>query len=212
MKKFFIICTVFFIFNITCFPRVNNNDVDRGYIVSVVAFNGNNLIKDYIIIGANLYLSAAADIQNLIKMIEVQDSQEIDLIQLNKLTESALAHMQNACDDYKKLIEIAEITPYNGTIQVALRNFDYTTFMLENDLNEKVFENIEKLLKCGDITGALRKTYSYFLGISALLNNIKADASASRLTDVKTFWKLNEACAEASLFGSYVTRIFFSLR
>jgi hypothetical protein len=207
-----IACCLFLALGLSGFARINNNGAGDGYTTPDGTFSKTISIEAYITAGAGFYLSANTDIQALLDMVEMQDSQGLDFNQLARLVDSAAAHMKNAEDTYRKLIEIAEVTPYSEDVQAALKKFDYNGFMLANGLNAATFGNVEKYLESGDITGTLKKTYSDFKIISGLLNLIRGEIFATRLPGLEIFWRLNETCAEASLFGSYITRVFFALR
>jgi len=205
-------CCLFFALGLSGFARIDHNGAGDGYNCPGCLMSKANIIEAYIVEGAGFYLSADTDIQALLEIIEMQDSRGLDFNQLARLVDSAAAHMKNAVETYRKLIEIAGGTPYNVDVQAALKNFDYNGFMLANGLNAATFGNVEKYLGNGDITGTLKKAYSDFKAISGLLNSIKTEVSTSKLPGLEIFWRLNETCAETSLFGSYVTRVFYALR
>jgi len=83
--------------------------------------------------------------------------------------------------------------------------------MLENRLNNDIFQQVEGYLESGRITGVFKHTHENLLNIKGLLESIKSHASVNRLPNVNTMWQLNEQCLETSYFGSYVARVFHGI-
>jgi hypothetical protein len=106
------------------------------------------------------------------------------------------------------LIQLAESTPYNREFISLLKGFDYQFFLEKNGLNDVVFNKVREYLEKGDITGSFEHTYSNLRSIEALLTAIKKGIEDNQTPALSLLWKLNETCAETSLFGSYAARIF----
>ena len=192
------------------YSYINNNGSGRAY----EGGGGENAaiksisIEAYITQGAAYFLEANSDIQTLLKLVELQDIQGVDMEQLTLVLDSAAANMKNAVGTYEQLIREAEITPYNQAVQAALKSFNYDWFMLENQLNQTLFQQVKSFLKRGDVTGVLKQTHSGFTGILEMLHSLKQEISSGTLPDAPVFRRLNEACAEVSLFGSYAADVF----
>jgi hypothetical protein len=212
ISKVFIGCLMLAVVTFSSFARINSNGAGQGY-----DGGGENVddrgdtIENYIIQGGGYYLGAHADIQALLRLVELEELQGLDFNRLNTLVDSAAANMENAVKIYEKLIKKAEVTPYNQSVQALLRDFDYDGFMNENGLNPFVFAEVKGFLEAGDITGVFKKTCSDFITISGLLNSIKAETSLDKLPDIPVLRRLNEICSENSLFGSYAAGIFSAL-
>ncbi|MCP5104899.1 MAG: hypothetical protein GY950_16045 [bacterium] len=174
--------------------------------------DGNNPIENYIVVGAGYFLAANADIQVLLRLVELQDIQGMDTGELSVVSARAAANMKNAVNTYEKLVDAAEMTPYNPYVQSALMNFDYDAFMLQNGLNAALFPEVKGFLEKGDITGTFKRTHTALKEILGMLNGLKDGTAQNKLPDVSLLRQLNEACAESSLFGSYVARIFSEIR
>jgi hypothetical protein len=195
------------------YSLINNNGAGRGYDGGggENAAAKNISIEAYITQGAVHFLDANLDIQALLKLVELQDIQGVDMEQLTLVLDSAAANMKNAAATYEQLIREAEITPYNQSVQAALKSFNYDSFMLENQLNQTLYQQVKGFLKKGDITGVLKQTHSGFTSILEMLNSLKQGISAGTLPDASFFRKLNETCARVSLFGSYAADVFSAI-
>jgi len=215
LLKILILFIVAGMMNITVFPRVCSNGAGGGYgddennggIKEV----GEKTIEMYIVEGSGYYLGAAAGVNNLLQIYEVQDLNGVDFYHFNSLLDRALINVDKAITTYETLIMKAESTPYNKEVLEKLSGFDYYAFMTENRLNKEIFQQVEGYLKSGSITGVFKHTHENLINIKRLLESIKSPASVNRLPNVDMMWQLNEQCLETSYFGSYVARVFHGI-
>jgi len=189
---------------------VNSDEGDNGSIQENF-FNTEKSIEMYIVEGSGYYLGAVACINNILQLYEVQDLSGIDFYRFNRMLDQALINMDKAITTFSTLIMKAENTPYNKEVLEKLAVFDYDAFMLENRLNNDIFQQVEGYLESGRITGVFKHTHENLLNIKGLLESIKSHASVNRLPNVNTMWQLNEQCLETSYFGSYVARVFHGI-
>jgi hypothetical protein len=205
------------VLSMNLFSFIRNNGSGKGYDEDGGGGQGisipqsNAQIDFYITEGAGHFLRAKKDIQQILHIVEMQDTQGLDFTVLNWLVDSAIWHMTNALNSYRELIRKAEVTPYNQDIQAWLKGFGYDAFRLENGLNYSVFEEVKGFLQQGDITGAFQWTYSRDTEILEMLISIKIEISGEKLPGLPIFWRLNETCDLASIFGSYIARVFHAL-
>ncbi|MCP5108265.1 MAG: hypothetical protein GY950_33070 [bacterium] len=169
-------------------------------------------IETYIVEGAGYYLAANTGVQALLRLVELQDVQGLDTGELAHVLDIAAVNIKKAVETYEKLIDAAEATPYNPLVQTALKEFDYNSFMITNRLNWVLFIEVKGFLQKGDINGVFRRTHAAFTRISAMLDTLGETIDQDKLPDIPLLLRLNEACAESSLFGSYVARVFAEIR
>lgn len=197
--------------NNNLFSRIFFNGSGSGYDEPDT---GEDLIKNTASIdtliteGAGYYLQGNADIQTLLNRVELQDLKETDYPEMQRLVDSALANITNARLTYEKLVIKAEATPYNPVVIEQLKSFDYNSFMLENRLNETIFKKAAGYLCSGDITGAFRHVLAVNRYMEFLLTTVKTGMDFNRL---EIYWQLNELCAETTLFGSFIARVFHQI-
>ena len=192
------------------FSYISCNGSGSGYACPLCKGIGfQNEIESMIIEGADYYLQGNSYIQTLLNRVELQDLKGLDYLEMQGLVNKALENITNSRLAYKKLVNKVKTMPYNLDVIEKLKSFDYKAFMMENRLNEKVFKQVEGYLSSGDITGSYKHVLSSIKKIERLLILVKTDMDFSR---IEPFWKINECCAELSLFGSYVARIFQSIQ
>ena len=215
-SKIMILILIIFIFSfgVRLYPRISFNGSGGGYDGSGdgdSAFD-NFSIESMVVEGAGYYLQANSCIQSFLNHVELQDVRGVDYTELQCLIASAVEHITNARFAYERLVYTAERTPYNPVVIEKLKAFDYDSFMLENRLNETIFKKVEGYLRNGDITGAFRQGLSVIRSIQWLLFIVANYVEFEQMPWIEFSWKLNELCAEFSLFGSYTARIFHSLQ
>lgn len=214
--KILTVCIFIFIINMdTAHGYIWHNGAGSGYdsggdgLVGVAGTAGiNNTIEYYITLGAGYYLDANTKFQELLTMVEMQDIRGVDFLAMQKSASNSLANMENVVMIYMVLVKQAEITPYNETVISMLKDFDYQSFMSENNLVPSVFAEVEGYLQKGDITGLLKKVHNDLVEIAAGLKAINEELSLNRVPQLSQLWQLNETFSRVSLFGSYTARVF----
>ncbi|MDQ1349872.1 MAG: hypothetical protein QG657_173 [Acidobacteriota bacterium] len=194
------------------YSYIMSNGSGKGYEdVGKSAIGISSSIEAYVIQGAGYYLKAGSSIYQLLAMVELKDSQGLDLIALDKATDSAVANIEKAIETYEALIKTAEATPYNDEVQAKLKSFNYEAFAKAYGLNGVSFAEAAMFLRRGDITGIYKRTYTRLKVIASLLQTIKYDVSRCRVPLIDSFWRLNDAFAETSLLGSYTAQVFSAI-
>ncbi len=190
------------------FSRICHNGSGSGYETPGESVGISNPVEALIVEGAVYYLQANTSIQLLLNRVELQDIDGIDNAELVQLVDNALENITLARHTYLRLIKTAGSTPYNQTVIHRLKHFAYDTFMMENGLNPVTFKELKSYLSRGDITGTFKRSYRSICMIHRLLKSIKMSLSVNRTHVMKVYWKLNETCADTTLFGSYAARLF----
>jgi hypothetical protein len=172
----------------------------------------NNSIESNIVQGAGYYFNAVSGIQKLLRSVELKNTNGIDEAEFNQVLDDAIKDIKSAISTYDKLIKKAEVTPYRQSFQEALKDFSYDDFMVQNDLNRTIFNEVEDYLYKGDITGVFKRTYAKLVQIDAMLNTVKNEFTLNKVVSTPILWQLNETTAQLSLFGSYTARIFEAIQ
>jgi hypothetical protein len=195
---------------VSLYPRISSNGSGGGYgdPGDGESAGANPTIENLVVEGAGYYLQGNSYIQSFLNQVELQDLKGIDYLEMQRLVDSALANITNARLTYEKLVSKAEATPYNPVVIEQLKSFDYNSFMLVNRLNETIFKKAAGYLGNGDITGAFRHVLAVVRDMEFLLTAVKTGMDFNRL---EIYWQLNELCAETTLFGSFIARVFHQI-
>lgn len=204
---------VLFIFTGIMFPLIMSNGVSVVFsndtMANVSGVKTESMeIETLVIQGAGYYLESTTVFQDLLNKIENKDILGTDYDGWLTSTAKAKELIDHAIDTYNLLIQKAQITPYNQDILNALAKFDYDAFMNKNNLNPVIYLRIKELLVQGDVIGVLKINYSNFIEISNMLSLLQDNLNEENLTDFSSLLGINEKYSEATLFGSYVARIF----
>ncbi|MCP5051245.1 MAG: hypothetical protein GY940_29035, partial [bacterium] len=211
-KKLFmaivVVCLMIFVVSVNPgFAYIMENGAGTGYENDDPPDGGTAVassasIEDYIEQGVGYYLKAKEDVDALLSMVELQDTQGVDLEEMKQVVDSALTNMDNAMSTYNSLINKAESTPYNDEVISTLNGFDFNGFMMANNLNGVVLGKVEDYLKNGDITGVFERKIPIFTGMVSSLNAMRAGLDNDIIPGVSGLWELNETFSGMSLFGS----------
>jgi hypothetical protein len=212
--KVVIFCFSLIIINNYCFPWVYFNGATGSYNESTQppGIQSNMPMEILLIEGAGYFLQTQSKVQTILKMVEWQDIKFIDYIEFNQMVKIALINITNARLSFEELIKVAEVTPYNLEVIGQLNRFNYETFLKEHSLNPFIFYTVRDYLVKGDIIGTFKYSYERLKEVEQLLLIIQESTSENRLPELEVCWSLNEKCLETSLFGSYIARIFKSIK
>ena len=212
--KTFIFCFSLIIINNYCLSWILGNGATGGYNEDAQppGIQSNIPMEMLLIEGAGYFLKTQSNVKTLLKMVEWQDKKFINYIEFNQLVNGALINIINARLSFEELTKVAEVTPYNLEVIGQLNRFDYETFLKEHGLNPFIFYTVRDYLVKGDITGTFKYLYERLKEVEQLLLIIRKSTSENRLPELEVCWRLNEKCAETSLFGSYIARIFKSIK
>jgi len=176
------------------------------------ALPGGNLIEDYIIEGAGHYLEAYSSILSFFNRVELANENSMDFLLWQSILSNAITQTNRAAAVYDMLISEAEATPYNETVLLKLKNFDYTQFRVACGLKIELFQEVEFYLKTGDITGVLKRIRSNFKEIISRLETLHEEVSQNKMPALNSLWDLNELCSSTLTFGQYISRVFYAVK
>jgi hypothetical protein len=211
---FFILLTILILIPVKIFPIIFGNGSGGGYGGGggeEGASNSSISIEMLVVEGAGYYLNAQTDVMAFLHRVEMSGNYNVNIFELNTLLQRVLNNMYMAAATYDLLISTAEVTPYNETVIMKLKDFDYDQYLLEQGMNPSIFKEVESYLGQGDITGMYKQIRANFKDIIEILKSIKSDVSLYKLPPMSRVWQLNETCFHNLIFGQYAARVFAAL-
>jgi hypothetical protein len=168
-------------------------------------------LRYFIIEGASYFLESKAAINHFLKEIEIAELYGLDFYILEKHLNCAIYNLEHASRIYENLINTAKTIPYDLGIIDKLKNFNYTEFQNNFNLNPSIFIDVENLLKDGNVIGVYEKTDIDIKDILDKLYYVKSTLMGKKSPDISTLWKINQSYNYINLFGQYVSQIFLNL-
>lgn len=167
----------------------------------------NRLVID----GAGYFLQSNSDYQLFLKKIELSAISRVSNREILVPLDNAIKSMELAKSSYYQIIQLANNLEYNLITQEKFRYFDYSGYQKDNNLNPVVFQQLEELLKTGDVRGCYQKFFTQIIEILERLGAIKTDVEAGNLPGIPECWRLNQMYLETELFGQYASEVFMNL-
>ena len=170
-----------------------------------------NTLKNLLIVGAGHFLQSNSDYQLFLKNVELSGIVEVNTGEILSALEGALNNLEKAKETYYKILQLAGTLEYNPLVQEKLRDFDYSGYCEKNQLNQPVFQQVEELLKAGDVRGCYQKFYMETVDILERLASIKTAVETGALPGIPACWRLNQLYLEMELFGQYASEVFMNI-
>jgi hypothetical protein len=165
-------------------------------------------LKTYIMESTGYFLASHSDYQDFLNRVEMSDIKGIDYKELRELIYSTIDNMEKAREAYVNLKTTAEKIPYNQEMIDKLMKFDYDGFRIQYGLNEPIFERVKSLLITADIPGLDDTVIANMDAVLKQLYTARAIVDKDSTPDVSILWRINQAYAEAQLFGQYMSEVF----
>lgn len=165
-----------------------------------------------IIEAAGCYIKSNSDFQLILREIELSSSYGANFVLLQELINKAIENMNMANSTYLQIWQTAKGLDYDPVVQEKLRQFDYFSYQVENNLVPVIFEKTAYYLQAGDVKGTYEQAYYATGEILHSLETLKIDIEKNKLPKIKDCWRLNQLYLETGLFGQYVSEVFFALK
>jgi hypothetical protein len=165
-----------------------------------------------IIEAAGGYMKSHSDYQLLLREIELSGLYGTNFVVLQELINKAIENMNIANSTYWQIWQTSKGLDYDPVVLVKLRQFDYFSYQLENNLDPVIFEKVVNYLKAGDVRGSYKQAYHATGEILHSLETLKINIDKNKLPKIKTCWRLNQLYLETELFGQYVSEVFYGIK
>ena len=164
-----------------------------------------------IIDATSFFLQSHSDYQLFLKKIEQSEIYGVDYSELQTIINKAIDSIALAHSSYYEIWQTSKTLDYNPFILEKLRNFDYTQYQVDHNLNSSMFNEVSCFLSVGNV----RESYEWFYNatgeILESLNILKESVNSNTIPKIKDCWRLNQKFLESELFGQYISEVFFAL-
>jgi hypothetical protein len=159
---------------------------------------------------ASHFFYANSHFQIFLGRVELLDEDE-NLSNLESILNDASYDMSKALENYKELVEMAKITPYNESVIQLLKNYDYDGFQEENKILPSVFQDVKEYLVQGDVIGVYQKIYDDTDSICKSIDDIKSNLDLQLCLTIDKIRNLSHMIMTSALFGHYIALVFAQL-
>jgi hypothetical protein len=202
MKKIFLVMFTLILY-ISGYSFIVMNDINCSFNEGPEKI----LLEDNVILGATHFLNSKSNADLLLMEYEKSGRQEFNFTLALEYVEKAIAELEISKEKYVKATEIGERLGYIETKQSWFKEFNYDTFIVENNLNREIAGIVKGYLIKGDVLGVYRHNLDNIDGILTTLSSIRDQVKIGKKPDISIFWNLLQQYSEATLFGNYSTVI-----
>ena len=204
--------------NSLCFGWVTVNGSERAFTcppncppnAALSASVSSKTIGQLVADAAGHFFNANSHFQIFLSRVERLDEEE-KLSNLESILNDAAYDMSKALENYKELVEMAEISPYDERVIQLLKIFDYDGFREENNMLPSVFRDVKDYLIQGDIIGVYQKVYVDTGAISESIDDLKSGLDLKLYLTIDKIRNLHHMIMKSALFGHYVALVFAQL-
>lgn len=212
-----IIIFIMVVFGGDLFPIATYNGIGSGYDQSDQPGTpgleeSTSSIEGLIIAGGGYFLRSQSDFLLFLNRIELTPVEGVNYPGMQNLLDSAIDNMEKARDEYVRLVEIANVTPYRPEVIEKLKAFDYDGLLMEKGLNAVIFKDLENYLKAGNLRGLHSRALLDTKNILARLYRLKPVIDSFQFPILEELWRLNQVYAHAHLLGQYAAEVFARLK
>jgi hypothetical protein len=157
------------------------------------------------------FIQSCRDYQNFLKYLEQSEYNTVDNNFLINAIESAVKNIETANSKYYEIIVKSKNLEINTVVMQMLIDFDYPSLQEKNSLIPSIFNEVETLLKSGNLQGVFEISYNATSDILQRMKYIKLLIELNSL-DLSKCWETNQLFLKTELFGQYVSQVFFEIR
>ncbi len=163
------------------------------------------LIEDNVVSGAAHFLYSKSYADLLLMEYEKSARQSFNYSLALEYVEKAIAELEASKDNYVRAAEIGQKIGYIEVKQPWFKEFDYDSFIVENNLNKETAGVVKSYLEKGDVLGIYGHTIDNIDGILTTLITVRDQVKVTQKPGITIFWKLLQQYSETALFGNYST-------
>ena len=180
------------------------NDFEKVFPTSQTESGSNNL-KNGMIDGATLFLQSYAVANLLLSVGEASDKGYFDLNASVLHVNEAISKLEQSKTKYNDAYKLALSSEYIDLRITQLKNFDYSKYATENNLNSEIMSQVSKILTKGDVRGFYKQNIENVDSILSALYSVQNYLNDNQKPPAESYWALIRLYSDALLFGNYAT-------
>jgi hypothetical protein len=169
------------------------------------------LIGSMIADGASQLLQSASDAFLFMNELEIAEQNGLNFGAALQRVDSAAAKVEEALKIFNEIIAIGSEAGYDKGRIGKLKAFNYEQYASENALSSETMTKVASYLGKGDILGFYQRHAENLGTLLNILNTIKDDLLAGKLSENKVLWSLLQQYNSTLMFGNYASLVFYQI-
>ncbi|MCX6558088.1 MAG: hypothetical protein NTW95_11795 [Candidatus Aminicenantes bacterium] len=160
---------------------------------------------------ASQLLQSASEAFLFMNEVEIAEQNGLNMGAALQRIDLAAAKVEQALKIFYEIIAVGSESSYKLSRINKLREFNYEQYARDNSLNLEAMNRVGDYLKKGDVLGFYRFHADNLEALLNILNQIKQDLLAGRLSDKKVLWSLLQQYTTIMMTGNYASLVFYQI-
>jgi len=164
-------------------------------------------IEDNVVAGAIHFLHSKANTDLFLMEYEKSARQAFNYSLALEYVEKAIDELETAKVNYTGAVDIGERIGYIEKKIAWFKDYDYDTFITENNLNKEIAGMVKAYLINADILGVYKHSIDSINELLNILYVLRDKVKVNKKPGISTCWLLLQKYSDTTLFGNYSTRM-----
>jgi len=192
-------------------PRSNIRGLSGNSAPNFLQSASESQIGDLIVNSASNLLQSASEAFLFMNEVEIAGQSGLNINAALQRIDLAAAKVAQALSDVMNIIAIDRELGYDAQRTARLKAFDYIGFARANGLNQEIMAQVAVYLAKGNMLGFHQQHGRNLVALLNILNRIKDDLNAGKLSDNKVLWSLLQQYNSTMMFGNYASLVFYTI-
>jgi len=168
-------------------------------------------VGDMITDSSSELLQSAAEAFLFLNEIEIAEQNGLNSGAALRRIDLAVAKVEQALKIFNEIIAVGSEAGYDEGRIGKLKAFNYEQYARENGLSRETMIKVAAYLGKGNVSGFYRCHAGKLETLLNILNHIKKDLSAGKLSENKVLWSLLQQYDSTMMFGNYASLVFYQV-
>jgi len=160
---------------------------------------------------ASQLLQSASEAFLFMNEVEIAEQSGLNIGAALQRIDLAAAKVEQALKIFYEIIAVGSESSYKLSRISRLRTFNYEQYARDNSLNLEAMNRVGDYLKKGDVLGFYRYHADNLETLLDILNQIRKDLLAGRLSEKKVLWSLLQQYNTIMMTGNYASLVFYQI-
>jgi hypothetical protein len=160
---------------------------------------------------ASELLQSASETFQFMNEVELAGQSRLNNDVAMQRVDQAAAKVEQTLNKFKEIIAVGKEAGYDMTRIGKLKAFNYEQYARENGLSKEIMTKVASYLGKGNMLGFYRCHTGNLETLLSILNQIKKDLLAGKLSENKVLWSLLQQYNSTMMFGNYASLVFYQI-